>query len=107
MAKISLTYSESIDCPLRFLLGSPGVSVTKREFEAAVKNDVQKISSSLNDCLIQAQVKHADIGLVILTGGSTEIPIIQSSIEAMFPHAEFSQGNKMDSVGLGLAIEAW
>ncbi len=106
MAKISLTHSESIDCSLEFLLGDPSVSVKKCEFESAVENDVMKISSSLDDCLKQAQVKHEDIGLVILTGGSTEIPIVQSSIETMFPHAEFSQGNKMDSVGLGLVIEA-
>ncbi|MBL4590306.1 MAG: Hsp70 family protein, partial [Alphaproteobacteria bacterium] len=105
-AKIALTNTTRTDFCLDFLLDSPSVFLTVQDFERAVAKDVQKVFRSLDECLLQAQVKYEDIGLVILTGGSTEIPIIQRGIESMFPHAQFSQGNKMDSVGLGLAIEA-
>ncbi|MGH1376220.1 MAG: Hsp70 family protein [Alphaproteobacteria bacterium] len=106
MAKITLTHSDVAHCPLNFLLGQPSIDVAKAEFEDAVAVDVQNISKSLDECLVQAQVQHDDIDLVILTGGSTELPIVQSAIQARFPHAVLSQGNRLDSVGLGLAIEA-
>ena len=57
------------------------------------------------ECLTLAGVKNENIGLVILTGGSTEIPFVQKTMYRHFPHAVFSTENKLASVGLGLAFD--
>jgi len=53
-----------------------------------------------------AGVKTDDVALVILTGGGTAIPIIQQITRRLFPYAEISDGNRLSSVGFGLACDA-
>ena len=76
------------------------------EFVCAIENDVEKIKQSMNQCLTQAKIQNTDISLVILTGGSTQIPYVSATIRAIFPNAMISDSNKMASVGLGLAYDA-
>lgn len=104
--KIDLTQEDKAHKTLDFLLGKPEISVHKAEFEAAITREVDLIEKALNECLKQSAITHDQIELVILTGGSTEIPMVQEMIKALFPNANTSQGNRLDSVGLGLAIEA-
>ena len=75
-------------------------------FMNAIKNDVEKIILAMQTCLAQATIKNTDIDLIILTGGSTQIPYVYNVFKAMFPRAVVSDSNKMDSVGLGLAYDA-
>ena len=51
-------------------------------------------------------MKPKDITVVILTGGSTEIPVIQQLISDYFPNATLSQENKLSSVSVGLAYDS-
>ncbi|HEU4839308.1 MAG TPA: Hsp70 family protein [Micavibrio sp.] len=81
-------------------------SVTRYDFETAIHEDVERIFLSVKECLSQAGVTQEDIELIILTGGSTELPVINGMVQSMFPKAALSQGNKLDSVGLGLAYRA-
>lgn len=105
-AKFILTAKENTQSKLDFLLENPVVQILRSDFEEAIQRDILQISNALNECLKQANVQAYQINLVILTGGSTAIPIIQRTILAMFPKAEISQGNKLDSVGVGLAMES-
>lgn len=82
------------------------VETERASFENAIEADIERIFISIRDCLVQAQIEAKDINLVILTGGSTELPVINQMVSTMFPHATISQGDKMDSVGLGLAYRA-
>jgi hypothetical chaperone protein len=43
---------------------------------------------------------------VILTGGGTAMPIIQNLTRQLFPQAEIADGNRLSSVGFGLACDA-
>ena len=104
--KIALTEKEKINIALKFLSDAPVIKTDKRSFEDSLQNDIKKISGSVQECLTQAQVKPEDIQLVVLTGGSTEIPYIQEVICSRFPNAELSQNNKLSSVGLGLAYDS-
>jgi len=56
--------------------------------------------------LTQAGVDADKIELIVLTGGSTEIPILQRKVSQLFPLAKLSQDNKLASVGLGLAYDS-
>jgi hypothetical chaperone protein len=44
--------------------------------------------------------------LVILTGGGTAMPILQNLTRQLFPLAEIADGNRLSSVGFGLACDA-
>lgn len=104
--KIALTEKEKINITLNFLSDAPVIKTDKSSFEDSLQNDIKRISESVQECLTQAQVKPEDIQLVVLTGGSTEIPHIQEVMCSHFPNAELSQSNKLSSVGLGLAYDS-
>lgn len=105
-AKIALTDSENYTAGLIDLGADFAVPVTRKEFEHAIHTDVEKVFAAVDTCLKDAGVTKEHIDLIILTGGSTELPIINTMVRALFPHAAISQGNKLDSVGLGLAYRA-
>lgn len=105
-AKINLTDHEDIRLNFPYVIGNPEILADKKSFEQSIQRDVDKVSQSLNHCLNEAGVKTEDISLVILTGGSTEIPLIQQTMYHIFPHATFSEENKLASVGLGLAFDS-
>lgn len=105
-AKINLSHQDQVIQTLDFLSDCPSVTTNVSEFVNAISNDVSKIQLSMNDCLAAASVKNTDIGLVILTGGSTQIPYVSTIVRNTFPNAILSDSNKMASVGLGLAYDA-
>ena len=104
--KIALTEKEKISIGLDFLSDAPIISADKHSFEDSLQNDVRKITKSVQECLLQAQAKPEDIELVVLTGGSTEIPYVQKIMCSQFANAELAQSNKLSSVGLGLAYDS-
>ncbi len=104
--KIYLTEKESTKVTLNFLSDKPVILANRKQFEKSLVADGKRISDSVLECLNQAQVRPEDIELVILTGGSTEVPYIQQMMISHFPTAELSQENKLSSVGLGLAFDS-
>ncbi len=82
------------------------LNLSRQDFETSIAQDVDSINRAIGECLARAQVKEEQIGLVILTGGSTELPVINDMVKKRFPASSFSVGNKLDSVGLGLAYRA-
>lgn len=104
--KIELTEEECVSKTLAYVAGKPTIQAARAAFDASIAKDVEKISAALNECLIMASVKAENIGLVILTGGSTEIPLINKTMRNIFKEAAFSSGDKLSSVGLGLAYDS-
>lgn len=104
--KIALSSSTQSDIVLDFLSDKPTISTKRESFEEAIKTSVNKIENSIHECLKNANVKNTDIELVILTGGSTEIPFINRAMQSYFPNATLSSENKLASVGMGLAYDA-
>ncbi|NCC21772.1 MAG: Hsp70 family protein [Alphaproteobacteria bacterium] len=82
------------------------VSARKAEFENSIGDYIRKISLTLDECLLKAKVKPQDIDLVILTGGSSELPVINQLVGQKFPGVDVSKNDKFGSVGLGLAYSA-
>lgn len=105
-AKIDLSHQDLVTQSLDFLSDCPVVTTSVSEFVNAISNDVSKIQMSITECLVAASVGNADIDLVILTGGSTQIPYVAEIVRNTFPNAIISDSNKMASVGLGLAYDA-
>ena len=105
-AKIQLSAAPAVEVTLDFLSNSPSFCVTRQNFYDAIERDVLKLGNAMHECLMVAGVSADDIDLVILTGGSTEIPRINNMARSYFPAAEFSVDDKLSSVGLGLAYDA-
>lgn len=78
----------------------------RTQFEESISAEVNKISNAATECIRQAGIKNEEIELVILTGGSTEIPIIQEVFKKLFPKAALADENKLSSVGLGLGYDS-
>ncbi len=105
-AKMALSSQQDYEIVLDFLADAPLVKTNRSIFEDSIKSDIAKIEKSVQECIAQAGIKNTDIELVILTGGSTEIPYVSRVMQSYFPNAELSSANKMASVGLGLAYDA-
>ena len=104
--KIGLTETLSHSAHFDFLEDGLTITVDRKQFENAIEKEVQKMALAATECLKRAGVKENNIDLVILTGGSTEVPLVQSAFKKIFPHAAVADENKLSSVGLGLAYDA-
>ena len=105
-SKIGLTSEAETEAKLDFLEAGLALHVSRKGFEESIANEVEKVSASAQACIRLSGVKPSDIQLVILTGGSTEIPLVQSTFRKLFPSARIADENKLSSVGLGLAYDS-
>jgi hypothetical chaperone protein len=105
-AKIVLTDVPATD----FTFDSRDVAIrshiTREDLTAALSNAVGRIEAKIADTLKLADLAHADIQTLIMTGGSTQIPAITAMLHTLFPHARFVATDAFGSVGLGLALDA-
>ncbi len=104
--KIALTSMPAYWAPLGFIEEGLQVPIQRSTFDEAIEEHVRKIFDSAKQCLQLAQIKAGDIDLVILTGGSTEVPLVQAEFKKLFPTAAVADENKLSSVGLGLAYDS-
>jgi hypothetical chaperone protein len=105
-AKIALTAQQQYNALYDFIEPDLLIQTSRQQFENAISAEVEKIAGAATECINQAQVQAKDINLVILTGGSSEVPMIQAAFKQLFPSAELSDENKLSSVGLGLAYDS-
>lgn len=105
-SKIALTSKHDHQAKFEFLEEGLYIPMSRGQFEESIHDEVQKISDAATDCLNAAGVNGQQIELVILTGGSTEIPIVQSAFKKLFQQAAVADENKLSSVGMGLAYDS-
>ncbi|MFC5409439.1 Hsp70 family protein [Larkinella bovis] len=105
-AKMALTAQEMYQTPIDFVEEGFLIPIHRAQFETAIQGEVRKITTSATECLQNAGVRNDDIELVILTGGSTEVPLVQAEFRRLFPKAAIADENKLSSVGLGLAYDS-
>ncbi|MDJ1472101.1 Hsp70 family protein [Xanthocytophaga flava] len=104
--KIALTGQAEYNASFEFIEDSFSIQIKRDLFEDAIREEVEKISDSAKQCIQEAGVKREDIDLVILTGGTTEVPLVQQEFKLLFPNAAIADENKLSSVGLGLAYDS-
>ncbi len=105
-AKIALSAGGLTDIDLSCIENDLGVALSSQALSHSLEGAMLKIGTAINTCLVQSGLKTAEIGTIILTGGSTEMPIVHQTIRQIFPHAEISACDAFGAVGIGLAIEA-
>lgn len=72
------------------------------EFEDMIAGVVKKIEESVLDSLTAAAVKPGDVDRVILTGGTSQVPVISQSIIKIFGEEKILRPDFFSSVATGL-----
>lgn len=104
--KIEMTHSAETTADLPFIEPDFSIPCTRRGFDAAIHDDMAEIFKALQHCLKDAGIKPDAVGMIILTGGPTEMPLLQKLIRKKFPEAVISEDNRMSSVAIGLGYDS-
>ncbi|MEL6342580.1 MAG: Hsp70 family protein [Myxococcota bacterium] len=103
--KIALSSQES--ATFSFKMGNIEIeeSVARSDFEAAIGNEVNKLSSTVDALLASLSLPPDAIDVVFLTGGSSQIPAVRRLFTERFT-GRIADTDVFTSVGLGLGVEA-
>jgi hypothetical chaperone protein len=80
--------------------------ITVAEFEEMISSTAQKIEKSIFDSLAGASVKARDIKRVILTGGTSQVPLLNRSVVKIFGEGKILRPDYFSSVATGLGYVA-
>jgi hypothetical chaperone protein len=105
-AKISLSHGDSSRIRLDYVEDGLEIMVRRDRFELAIRQEEEKLTRCIDECVHLAGIAHDRIDTVFLTGGSTFVPRIRQACISSFPAARIVEGDKLLSVGTGLAIDA-
>jgi hypothetical chaperone protein len=105
-AKVALSDQDATRLSLADLTGGPNPMLRREGFEAAVEAPIARIRALLHRILLSAGLTPDRIGTVFLTGGSSQLPLLQATVRATVPSAAIATGDMLGSVGIGLALEA-
>jgi len=72
-----------------------------------INKDVQRISTYLDDFLMNNTIKPTDIDSLFLTGGTSMVAAVQNLFKARFPHLKINSGDNFKSVAKGLAYSGY
>ncbi len=111
-AKIELSSTVTTDINLPFITADPTgpkhlvMKITKAKLEDLVRPIVDRTRHSIEQALSDAKLKAEDIHRVILVGGPTRMPIVQSFIEDIVGKKIERGVDPMECVALGAAVQA-
>jgi len=110
-AKIELSNTTSSEINLPYIMPVDGVprhlvrTLTRAKFEQLIDDLIQQTIAPCRSALKSAGLTIADIDEIILVGGSTRIPAIQSAVEKFFGKAPSKGVNPDEVVAVGAAIQ--
>jgi molecular chaperone DnaK len=69
------------------LIGSDSVEIfiTRKEFELAIRSDIEKTGKILKRCLTSAGLDERDVDVMLIVGGSSMIPCIKEYLNQFMP----------------------
>ena len=110
-AKIELSNTTSSEINLPYIMPVDGVprhlvrTLTRAKFEQLIDDLIQRTIEPCRTALKNAGLTTRDIDEVILVGGSTRIPAIQTAVEKFFGKAPSKGVNPDEVVAVGAAIQ--
>ena len=112
-AKIELSSSASTQVNLPFITqnkdGQPehlDLSLSRSDFEKLISKLVERTMTPTRRAMKDSGVKKGDVDKVILVGGSTRVPAVQSAIEKEVGKAPFKGINPDEAVAVGATLQA-
>ncbi|MDR2954931.1 MAG: molecular chaperone DnaK, partial [Prevotella sp.] len=110
-AKIELSSTTSTEINLPYIMPVNGIpkhlvkTLTRAKFEQLADSLIRKCIEPCRQALSDANYSAKDIDEVILVGGSTRIPAVQSEVEKFFGKAPSKGVNPDEVVAVGAAIQ--
>ena len=110
-AKRELSTTQSTDINLPFITADSSgpkhlqVTLTRAKFEQMIAGLVERTKQPCLNALKDADITASDITEVILVGGSTRIPLVQKTVEALFKKTPHKGVNPDEVVAMGAAIQ--
>jgi hypothetical chaperone protein len=105
-AKIALSDAEATNFGFAVRDRRIETVMTKADLTKALRQSVERIETTIAETLRRAGIATRAIDSLILTGGSTQVPVIAARLRALFPEADLVRTDVLGSVGLGLAMDA-
>lgn len=111
-AKKELSFNRRTSVQIPFFTTKNGepidldVEVTRSTFEDLISEKVDKTKSSIENALEDGSFTPEDIDRVILVGGSTRIPYVQSHVEKVMGQAPQRRVDPDKTVALGAAVQS-
>ena len=105
-AKEALTSSTATALSVELSSGKLCVQVGRADFEAATAALTQRCLSAVRKALRDAGLSKEEVKGVVMVGGSTRMPQIQSAVGDFFGQAPLNNLNPDEVVALGAAIQA-
>ena len=99
-----LSEKEKTSIKIATTKGRHTIEVSRAEFEDAISTLIAQSEMTCENAVDEANLSISDINEVILVGGSTRMPCIQSSVEKIFKKVPKSVGNPDEAVALGAAL---
>jgi hypothetical chaperone protein len=99
-AKQRLSESNTTEIKFRRLDLFEEISIV--EFENIIGKTVKKIEQSIFDCLSSASIKPERINRVLLTGGSSQVPLLNQTVVNIFGEEKILRPGFFSSVATGL-----
>ena len=110
-AKIELSSQTSTEINLPYIMPVDGVprhlvkTLTRAKFEMLADNLIQRTVEPCRKALQDAGISASDIDEILLVGGSTRIPAIQTVVEKFFGKTPNKSVNPDEVVAMGAAIQ--
>ena len=111
-AKIELSSATSTEINLPFITADQTgpkhlqTTLSRAQFERLVDDLIERTKTPCQQALADAELQASEIDQVILVGGSTRMPKIQETIQALFNQEPNRSVNPDEVVALGAAIQA-
>ena len=110
-AKIELSSTLTTEINLPYITAVNGAPVhlvktlTRANFENMTAGLVKRIVDVCSECVNKAKLTVSEIDDIILVGGSTRIPSIQTAIEKLFGKTPNKSSNPDEAISLGACIQ--
>jgi molecular chaperone DnaK len=111
-AKVELSTTQQTEINLPFITADASgpkhlnIPLTRAKLEQLVGHLVERTMGPVRQALSDAQLKVSDIDEVVLVGGQTRMPMVQSTVEQYFTKPPHKGVNPDEVVAVGAAIQA-
>jgi len=105
-AKIRLSSVDRTTLTIPFADFTYSRDLTRADLEARIAPLVDRTLGPCRKALADAGLTGAQVGEVVLVGGSTRVPLVRRRVEELFGRAPHTQLNPDEVVALGAAIQA-